>query len=89
MGSLKKRLQKETQYHKDDNLNVMDQNLSLIKEIKKLRGSVKTLKSNIRNIQGKLTSSSAVEKGLNESGTQSKVEEEDAQDNAFDEQVLL
>lgn len=63
VGSLKKRLQKETQYHKDDNLNVMDQNLSLIKEIKKLRGSVKTLKSNIRNIQGKFSLISSRWKG--------------------------
>lgn len=61
----------------------MDQNLNLIKEIKRLRGKVKTLKSNIRNNQ-------AIEKNMNDSKSQSKIEgEEEQQEDGLDEQLVL
>ena len=37
MSTLKKRLEKESQIHKEDNLNIMVDNINLIEMIKKLR----------------------------------------------------
>jgi len=43
VSTLKKRLEKESQIHKEDNLNIMVDNINLIEMIKKLR--TKTLES--------------------------------------------
>ena len=43
-NSLKKRLEKEQQIHKEDNMNIMRENIKLIKMISDLRAKVKELK---------------------------------------------
>jgi hypothetical protein len=49
VNSLKKRLDKERQIHKEDNLFIMKMNLDLIGQITHLRGEVKNLNSQLRN----------------------------------------
>ena len=49
VNSLKKRLEKETQIHKEDNNNIMKENMELINQISELRKEVKTLNSKLRN----------------------------------------
>ena len=44
-NSLKKRLEKEQQIHKEDNMNIMRENIKLIKMISDLRAQVKELKT--------------------------------------------
>ena len=44
-NSLKKRLEKEQQIHKEDNMNIMRENIKLIKMISDLRTQVKELKT--------------------------------------------
>mmetsp|Transcript_26936 Transcript_26936/g.41053 ORF Transcript_26936/g.41053 Transcript_26936/m.41053 type:complete len:247 (+) Transcript_26936:277-1017(+) len=44
-NSLKKRLEKEQQIHKEDNMNIMRENIKLIKMISDLRTKVKELKT--------------------------------------------
>ena len=51
---LKKRLEKETQIHKEDNNNIMKENMELIKQISDLRKEVATLNSKLRNQDSKL-----------------------------------
>ena len=48
-NSLKKRLEKEQQIHKQDNMNIMRENITLIRMITDLRASVKELKSEEKN----------------------------------------
>ena len=48
-NSLKKRLEKEQQVHKQDNMNIMRENITLIRMITDLRASVKELKSEEKN----------------------------------------
>lgn len=43
-NSLKKRVEKEQQIHKEDNMNIMRDNIKLIKMISELRSKVKELK---------------------------------------------
>jgi protein subunit release factor B len=47
--SLKKRLEKEQQIHKEDNMNIMRENIKLIKMISDLRTEVKELVSKEKN----------------------------------------
>ncbi len=47
--SLKKRLEKEQQIHKEDNMNIMRENIKLIKMISDLRAKVKELKTLEKN----------------------------------------
>ena len=47
--SLKKRLEKEKQIHKEDNMNIMTENISLIAMISNLRSKVKELKTLEKN----------------------------------------
>ena len=54
VNSLKKRLEKETQIHKEDNNNIMKENMELIKQISDLRKEVATLNSKLRNQDSKL-----------------------------------
>ena len=49
VNSLKKRLEKETQIHKEDNNNIMKENMELINQIAELRKEVTTLNSKLRN----------------------------------------
>ena len=49
VNSLKKRLEKETQIHKEDNNNIMKENMELINQISDLRKEVKSLNSKLRN----------------------------------------
>lgn len=49
VNSLKKRLDKETIIHKEDNNVIMRDNIKLISEISKLRKTVKTLDSELKN----------------------------------------
>ena len=51
VNSLKKRLAKETQIHKQDNVSIMQENIGLIREINDLRKEVKKLRSRIRNTE--------------------------------------
>lgn len=48
-NSLKKRLEKEQQIHKEDNMNIMRQNIELIGMISELRAKVKELKTIEKN----------------------------------------
>ena len=48
-NSLKKRLDKEKQIHKEDNMSIMRENIKLIKMITDLRAKVKELKSIEKN----------------------------------------
>ena len=48
-NSLKKRLEKEQQIHKEDNMNIMRENITLIRMITDLRAQVKELKSEEKN----------------------------------------
>ena len=48
-NSLKKRLEKEQQIHKEDNMNIMRENIKLIKMISDLRAKVKELKTMEKN----------------------------------------
>lgn len=41
VGSLRKRLEKETAVHKDDNLQIMQENIALISQITSIREKVK------------------------------------------------
>ena len=43
MNTLKKRLEKESQVHKEDNLSIMNDNIKLIDMINKLRNEVTDL----------------------------------------------
>ena len=54
VNSLKKRLEKETQIHKEDNNNIMKENMELIKQISDLRKEVANLNSKLRNQDSKL-----------------------------------
>ncbi len=54
VNSLKKRLDKETQLHKEDNNNIMRENMELITQISELRLQVKQLNSKLRNQDSKL-----------------------------------
>ena len=47
--SLKKRLEKEKQIHKEDNMNIMTENISLIGMISDLRSTVNKLKTMEKN----------------------------------------
>jgi len=47
--SLKKRLEKEKQIHKEDNMNIMTENISLISMISDLRSTVNKLKTMEKN----------------------------------------
>jgi hypothetical protein len=51
--SLKKRLEKEKQIHKEDNMNIMTENISLIGMISDLRSKVKELKTVEKNSRTK------------------------------------
>ena len=51
--SLKKRLEKEKQIHKEDNMNIMTENISLIAMISDLRSKVKELKTVEKNSRTK------------------------------------
>ena len=55
VNSLKKRLEKETQIHKEDNNNIMKENMELINQIAELRKEVTTLNSKLRNQDCKTT----------------------------------
>ena len=55
VNSLKKRLEKETQIHKEDNNNIMRENMELINQIAELRKEVTTLNSKLRNQDCKYT----------------------------------
>ena len=48
VSTLKKRLEKESQIHKEDNLNIMVENINLIEMIKKLRTDVDQLDKTLR-----------------------------------------
>lgn len=52
-NSLKKRLEKEQQIHNEDNMNIMRENIKLIKMIGDLRRSVKELQSKEKNTHTK------------------------------------
>lgn len=47
--SLQKRLEKEDQIHRQDNLNVMNENQKLINDINELRGQVKEYRLLVKN----------------------------------------
>jgi hypothetical protein len=49
VNSLKKRLEKETKIHKEDNMNIMRENIKLIQEISFLRKDVKALESKLKS----------------------------------------
>jgi len=48
-SSLKKRLDKESQIHKEDNVSIMRENIKLIYHIQELRNDVKELKKTEKN----------------------------------------
>ncbi len=54
VNSLKKRLEKETQIHKEDNNSIMRENMELINQIAELRKEVTSLNSKLRNQDSKL-----------------------------------
>lgn len=51
MHSLKKRLEVESQIHKEDNLKIMRDNMDLISKIKEVRNSIKDLAKKKRNAE--------------------------------------
>ena len=48
-NSLKKRLDKESQIHKEDNVSIMRENIKLIYHIQELRNDVRELKKTEKN----------------------------------------
>ena len=55
VNSLKKRLEKEMQIHKEDNMSIMKDNIKLIKQITKLRRRVKELTITVKKHDRKHT----------------------------------
>jgi hypothetical protein len=54
VNSLKKRLEKEMQIHKEDNMSIMKDNIKLIKQITSLRKKVKELTITVKKHDRKL-----------------------------------
>ena len=49
MDTLRRRLEKEGQIHKEDTLNIMNDNIKLIDMINRLRTEVSTLDTKLKN----------------------------------------
>jgi len=63
VNSLKKRLEKETKVHKEDNLNIMRENMRLIQEITHLRKNVTSLDLKLKNNTSKSKDDSNADEG--------------------------
>lgn len=75
VNSLKKRLDKETQLHKEDNNNIMRENMELITQISELRLQVKQLNSKLRNQDTKTLNA------LSEAKNMASIDDQDMNDN--------